>query len=59
MYKNRYKVLKLAHERAKVDLKKELEDFNEINKGWIYDYALFIAIKIIKMEHHGKSGTRI
>lgn len=48
MYKNRYKVLKLAHERAKVDLKKELEDFNEINKGWIYDYALFMAIKDYK-----------
>ena len=48
MYKNRYKVLKLAHERAKVDLKKELKDFNEINKGWIYDYALFMAIKDYK-----------
>lgn len=48
MYKNRYKVLKLSHERAKVDLKKELEDFNKFNKGWIYDYALFMAIKDYK-----------
>ncbi len=48
MYKNRYKVLKLSHERAKVDLKKELEDFNKVNKGWIYDYALFMAIKDYK-----------
>ena len=48
IYKNRYKVLKLAHERSKRVLRKEIDNFIEINKSWIYDYALFMAIKDYK-----------
>ena len=48
MYNNRYKVLKLAYKRAKIYLKEELNTFNEVNKSWLYDYALFMAIKDYK-----------
>lgn len=43
IYENREKVLHLAYQRFVPD--KEFEDFVELNRWWMTDYALFIALK--------------
>ena len=44
IYLSRYKVLKIAFNRFNKN-SKEYEEFKESNKFWIYDYALFMALK--------------
>ena len=44
IYISRYKVLKIAFNRFNKN-SKEYEEFKESNKFWIYDYALFMALK--------------
>lgn len=44
IYLSRYKVLKIAFNRFNKN-NKEYEEFKESNKFWIYDYALFMALK--------------
>lgn len=48
MYHSRYKVLNIAFKNIDEKLKKELEDFKNTNKNWLYDYALFMAVKDYK-----------
>lgn len=44
LYLNRYKVLKIAFNRFD-ESNKEYEEFKDNNNFWIYDYALFMALK--------------
>ena len=45
MYKNRYKVLKIAYKNISKTLRKKINLFKKKNKSWIYDYSLFMSIK--------------
>lgn len=45
IYKNRFKVLKIAAERGIERDKAELERFVSDNRSWLPDYALFMALK--------------
>ena len=45
IYMNRYKVLRLAFERGKKELKEKIQKFCAENKGWLDNYALFMALK--------------
>jgi 4-alpha-glucanotransferase len=45
MYESRYKVLKIAYNNKNASYEKKLKAFKELNKCWIFDYALFMAIK--------------
>lgn len=48
MYKNRYKVLKIAYKNISKTLRKKINLFKKKNKSWIYDYSLFMSIKDYK-----------
>ncbi|PRR82169.1 4-alpha-glucanotransferase [Clostridium vincentii] len=45
MYESRYKVLKIAFKNKNESYEKKLKEFKDLNKYWIFDYALFMAIK--------------
>ena len=45
IYENRFAVLALAASRGYSRDKAEIDEFCEQNKGWIGDYALFMALK--------------
>lgn len=53
IYKNRYKVLKIAFNRFD-KASKEFKNFKDVNKIWIYDYSLFMALKDY---NNGKAWT--
>lgn len=44
-YNNRFKLLKLAHERSMIGDDVEFHTFVKKNEWWIKDYALFMAVK--------------
>ncbi|MGL4990322.1 MAG: 4-alpha-glucanotransferase [Sarcina sp.] len=45
LYEKRYKILKIAFENKSIEFLKKIEDFKILNKDWIDDYAMFMAIK--------------
>lgn len=45
IYNNRYTLLHKAYERSKIYESKNYKQFVEENKWWLYDYALFMAVK--------------
>lgn len=45
MYESRYKVLKIAYKNIQAKNKRSFSIFKSKNKLWLYDYALFMAIK--------------
>ena len=45
LYRNRYALLRKAHERFREKAPKEYGAFVEKNKDWLPDYALFMALK--------------
>ncbi|MGL4741460.1 MAG: 4-alpha-glucanotransferase [Sarcina sp.] len=45
IYKNKYKVLRIAYENGKDDLELKLHEFMLEHIGWLHDYSLYIAIK--------------
>lgn len=45
IYMNRFKVLRIAFERGREELKDEIRKFREENKRWLDNYALFMALK--------------
>lgn len=45
VFERRFSVLRKAFERAKIRGLSEAEAFFEQNKAWLYDYALFMALK--------------
>ncbi|MBO4694015.1 MAG: 4-alpha-glucanotransferase [Clostridia bacterium] len=49
IYNSRFTVLKKAARAGLVEYKSEVRRFSEENSGWIYDFALFYALK----EHFG------
>ncbi len=44
-YVGKPKILRLAYEYSSLRLKEELEAFRDRHSGWIYDYALYMALK--------------
>ncbi len=45
IYMNRFKVLRIAFERGREELKDEIRKFREENRRWLDNYALFMALK--------------
>lgn len=45
MYLNKNAVLKIAYENGKEKYKQKIDEFCRDNSFWIYDYALFMALK--------------
>lgn len=45
LFTEKIKVLKKAYERAKIPMGHELDQFYEINGGWLEDFATFMALK--------------
>ena len=45
IYENRFLLLEKARQRGWMKYAKEIEGFVEENKGWLPDYALFMALK--------------
>ena len=45
LYNNKYKLLKIAYDNAKFELKLELEKFHTENEFWLREFALFMALK--------------
>ncbi len=45
LYINKYKLLEIAYENAKEDLKEDLEVFYIAHEYWLREFALFMAIK--------------
>ncbi len=45
IYENRFRVLKIAADRGIERDKAELEKFVSDNRSWLFDYALFMALK--------------
>ncbi len=45
IYKNRYRLLRLAYERANVASDPEFSRFQEENAYWLKDYSIFMAVK--------------
>lgn len=45
LYNNRFKLLRLAYERADLAEDTEFSDFCKINAHWLDDYALFMSLK--------------
>jgi len=45
LYTNKMPLLKLAYENSKVKLSHELERFFEVEKDWLSDFALYMALK--------------
>ena len=55
LYKNVFKVLRIAYDNFKVKPEKEYEQFLTENARWIGDYGLFMALK---SAHDGKPWTQ-
>ncbi|MEE1115685.1 MAG: 4-alpha-glucanotransferase, partial [Clostridia bacterium] len=45
LYNNRFKLLRLAYERADLTEYTDFSEFCKINAHWLDDYALFMALK--------------
>lgn len=45
LYINKYKLLKIAYDNSKLELKEELDDFYNKNKFWIKEFGLFMTLK--------------
>ena len=45
IYLSRFKILKKAFERSKIDSNIKFNEFCNVNKNWLEDYALYMAIK--------------
>ncbi len=45
LYEKRYPLLRKAYDRLNSDQRSKVEAFALKNKKWIYDYALFMALK--------------
>jgi len=45
LYENRFAVLRLAFARGAAARRQEIAAFREANRGWLEDYALFMALK--------------
>ena len=45
LYNNKYKLLKIAYDNAKFELKLGLEKFYTENEFWLREFALFMALK--------------
>ena len=45
IYEGRYPLLRKAYERSNIRGNQEYRQFVEENKWWLYDYALFMAVK--------------
>lgn len=45
LYKEKFKILRIAYKKGKNLLKKEIENFTLENKYWLEDYCLFMSIK--------------
>lgn len=45
LYKSRYKLLKKAYERTDITKDEKYHDFVHENNSWLWDYALFMAVK--------------
>lgn len=45
IYLSRFEVLKKAYHRSRIKEKSEYQQFAEKNKEWLYDYALYMAVK--------------
>ena len=45
LFENRFEVLKIAYNRSKGKIGREIADFKKENKMWLEDYAMYMAIK--------------
>lgn len=45
LYKSRYNVLNIAYKNRTSEHEKAIEKFKDENENWIFDYALFMALK--------------
>lgn len=45
LHKNRYKLLYVAFLKARETYEHELSEFKKLHEAWLYDYALFMALK--------------
>lgn len=45
LYRTRFALLKKAFQRSKIDENPEFQQFVNENSNWLYDYALFMALK--------------
>lgn len=54
MYERRYIILREAYDNGNIRYGKEVEKFKKLNKDWIEDYALFMALK----DHFGGRSWR-
>lgn len=53
IYQNRFPLLKKAYERSKIKEEKDFKDFCEREQDWLFDYALYMAIKEEKFDGKG------
>lgn len=54
LYENRYPLLRTAYERSNIKKDKRFKAFCRKNRSWLFDYAMFMAIKD---SYGGKSFT--
>ena len=52
IYRSRFRLLKKAYKRSKIDADKDFQKYVKANAFWLHDYALFMALKDA---HGGKS----
>ena len=45
IYSSRFKILRIAYERSRINENEIFKEFCENNKWWLHDYALYMAIK--------------
>lgn len=45
LYKNKYKILRIAYNNSKNSLREELKDFYNKNKFWLREFAIFMSLK--------------
>lgn len=45
IYRSRFEILRLAFERGRECLAEEIQAFREKNRGWVENYALYMAVK--------------
>ena len=45
IYSSRFKILRIAYERSRINENEIFKGFCENNKWWLHDYALYMAIK--------------
>lgn len=59
LYNKRYVVLRKAAERFLENPEDGYKEFCHDNKSWIYDYALFMALKDANGGNHGLNGMNL